>query len=126
GGMWLLFLQQGAYTMTTQRNDAVTKLTSTYQLMFKEIHETSRQAIGDFTPESTEPLPHDRVATGAALPYLFQYDSTNAEILCKGNPVLNDVLATFTWDDLLKVVKVELQNRTTGDRLNFLVAPRNP
>lgn len=134
GGMWLLLLQQGVYSMTVQRNEAVAKLISTYQLMFKEIHNTSRAEIAVHTPNSTWSLPYDRVATAPlspATPYLFSYDAAKAEVLWLGNPILNDVLATFTYLDgsggpNLQVVKVELQNRTTGDRLNFLVAPRKP
>ncbi len=122
GGLWLLFLQQGAYTMTSQRNEAVAKLTSTYQLMFKEIHKTKRSEIELHTTI-------DHVATAPlspSTPYLFSYDAPNAKVLWLGNPILIDTMATFSWDGTYKVVKVELQSRTTGDRLNFLVAPRNP
>jgi len=118
---WILFLQTTTYAETTRRADAMARLASTWQLMLKELREQSWNEVKTDTHTT-----FTRIATGPVAPPLFEYDGNGRQILWKGSPVLDQVLATFSVIASLSVLDVSLQSAQAEEcSLRFLVAPRN-
>lgn len=134
GTLWLLFLQNATYAQTTARAEAMARLASAYQVMYKELRPLRRTSLEGNVTETAGTW---TIATDAML-FKHVRDEASIKWLANDRVLIQGVLATFTALDQAmnpigtgnlaspSLLRIELQSTEANDcSLNFLVAPRS-
>ena len=127
----ILFWQAKTYYHIEQRTEAMTQLTNTYMVIYKEI-KTWKHSIGNIIVDSGGIREINPSIAPPTVISEFSYNSTKKTLSWNGAPILKNAIATFSWNPSEQIVTGTLQKLANNENsttrilaIKFVIHPRN-